>query len=142
MQFDSTKFKAILFTKTPKRYIPPFNIRYDNINIELTNEVNMLGILIDNKLLWNNHINRQCQRAKRILFQLNSCLAKTYGLPSFCIKQIYTSIIEPILLYGCFVWCKGIAKVSIQNKLKGIQRLAGIAYYVVSEPYRMKQVLP
>lgn len=126
MSFDPTKFHALLFTRTQKRHIPPFDIKYGNQNIKLENSVRMLGIDVDNKLSFNNHVQQQCFKAKKLLLQLNSYCSHTWGLSSSCLKLVYTAIIEPVILYGCFIWCTALKKQSVQKQLKSIQRKCAI----------------
>ncbi|KAK2551418.1 hypothetical protein P5673_027823, partial [Acropora cervicornis] len=59
------------------------------------------GLLLDEQLTWNSHINEVCSK---VLKQINLLKAiKTY-LPQCTRQSFYKSLIQPIIDYACVIW--------------------------------------
>lgn len=110
---NAQKSKAIVISKQNYDQSSLPTIHIGQSTIELVESAKNLGIVINNKLTWSNHINAVCGKTYSILRNLwisqyytpihvRMLLAKTYLLPTF--------------LYGCelFASCDSIC----QNKLK------------------------
>jgi hypothetical protein len=85
--------------------------------------VKYLGITLDTKLTYKNHVDCVLRKAKGIAFSQLYCLLKrNSGVSSDSKIRIYRSIIRPVISYGCsiFINCAAshIHKLQIfQNKL-------------------------
>ena len=77
------------------------NINIENTNIEIVTYYKFLGIIIDNKLTWKNHINYICNKILRILYIMKSI---KHLVSSDILRTIYTSLIQPHLMYGIISW--------------------------------------
>ena len=60
-----------------------------------------VGIHIDEKLTWKQHINVKSKQVSRTIGILNKL---KNILPTTVLKTIYYSLIQSHLLYGLFVW--------------------------------------
>ena len=60
-----------------------------------------LGIVIDDKLCWLDHINAINIKLSRSLYILNSVKNM---LPNFILRQIYYTMVQPYLTYGIILW--------------------------------------
>ena len=60
-----------------------------------------LGIVIDDKLCWLDHINSINIKLSRSLYILNSVKNM---LPNFILRQIYYTMVQPYLTYGIILW--------------------------------------
>ena len=72
-----------------------------NENIKETNSIKKLGILVDNKFKWHEHIiytKNKVSPAIGILYK-----ARKYANKQ-TVKQMYYTFVFPYLIYGCEIW--------------------------------------
>lgn len=74
------------------------SIRLGNDDLEYVNKFTNLGIVIQNNLEWEGHINLQCSK---IYGSLRSLRITANMLPSAVKLRIFKSLILPHLSYGC-----------------------------------------
>ena len=60
-----------------------------------------IGIVIDDKLCWLDHMNSINIRLSRSLYILNSVKNM---LPNFILRQFYYTMVQPYLSYGIILW--------------------------------------
>ena len=60
-----------------------------------------LGIIIDDKLGWLDHINSINNKLSRSLYILNSVKNM---LPNYILRQLYFTMVQPYLTYGIILW--------------------------------------
>ena len=117
LSVNTSKTNFMIFTNR--------NIDVNNLNINLAgskikheSSLKFLGITIDHKLTWKDHINVTCNRISKnigILFRLKS-------LPTVILKMIYNAIIAPFFDYGLSVW--GNAAITHLDRLFKLQKRA------------------
>ena len=122
LNISALKTKIVMFTWNRKWSIRP--IRVCGQTIELSKEVKLLGITIDNKLNFNTHVDTITKKCIGLLFQCKRAIGPTWGLSPKVCKWIYTSIIRPILAYGVVVWIRAIHNKTNIKKLERVQGLA------------------
>ena len=130
IRVSSMKTHSIMFTwkrestwrKSGKFDEQPLTI--NNTPIDMVKSTKFLGVILDHKLSWKEHIEKQCTKAKTILFQCRKAIGSSWGLTTETCKWIYTAIIRPILSYGVTVWINGVKPNT--DKLNSVQRLAHI----------------
>ena len=66
MQANSSNFQSMLL-KNKMVNVEDFNIIVDNDILNLTDDMTVLGINIDNKLNFNSHVSSMCNKAGRQL---------------------------------------------------------------------------
>jgi len=95
-----------------------------------------LGIIIDSKLTFREHITQATEKCRKIIFALSRSAKLNWGLGHKALGTLYTGGIQPLLLYGALVWAERIDKKSCRKKLTRVQRLINIkiakAYRTVS----------
>ena len=72
-----------------------------NENIKQTNSIKFLGIIVDNKLNWHEHIiyiKNKVSRAIGIIYK-----ARKYANKQ-TVKQMYYTFVFPYLIYCCEIW--------------------------------------
>lgn len=77
------------------------NVVIDNIDIECASSTKFLGIFIDDRLDWKNHIDYICSKLSSALFILRS--VKTL-LPTESLKTLYFSLFQSYIVYGIICW--------------------------------------
>lgn len=79
-------------------------VRINNIPVPQANEVTYLGIHLDRRLTWKNHIQSRRTQAKLKMASLAYLLNHRSSLSLDNKVLIYKSIIKPILIYGIQLW--------------------------------------
>lgn len=119
------KTKYMIFAK-PQKVVPDVFPMIRTSALEMVNEFNFLGVLIDSALTWKPHLNK-----------IASKIAKCVGIlsrfknmfPNYVLVNIYNALIGPYLNYAVLAW--GFANTSRILKLqkKGIR-------FICKAPYR------
>ena len=76
-------------------------IKLGNNNIKRVRQYKTLGVIVDDKLLWNEHIDSITTRASKGLGMLRRM--KPF-VPRSILVMVYKSLILPYLDYCCLVW--------------------------------------
>lgn len=120
MKIHPTKTKElfICFATNPPN-VPAITI--NGSSIDRVNSCKLLGVIINDKLTWNEHVDKLYKKACSKLFFLSQ-LRKS-RVPSQDIVQVYTSVVRPIMEYACQVWHGGLT-VSQSRLLETIQQRA------------------
>jgi hypothetical protein len=109
-------------------------IKLTNTIITKTNCVKFLGVFIDEKLKWNEHIKVIKQKVSRSFFAINRA---KHVLNKKHLITLYYSLVYPYLTYGITLWGAAydihLTKLVIMQK-KIIRVIAGANYYAHTEP--------
>ena len=98
----------------------PLEIFLDNEQIQNVEKQKLLGVVIDNKLTWNEQIDTVCLNITRRITLLK-LLSKYIDKKSM--TQYYNSYILPIFDYGCMIW--GRCTTANTQRLLKLQKQAG-----------------
>lgn len=120
IQINPDKSQAIIFTNHPIKHSPSSVLTLNNHNISWNNSVKYLGVTLDKKLNFTQHINNQIKKANRIKYQLYPIYSSKKLNPKIKLN-IYKSFIRPILTYAAETWIQ----TSARNHLK-LQRFQNI----------------
>ena len=107
---NANKTSAILFSNRSHDLITPLVLNINNVQINLFESVRFLGLVIDNKLNFSNHINLVCAKLSKtagILYKISEFV------PDTVLINLYYSLVYPYLLYGILSW-GGAAQVHLQ----------------------------
>ena len=102
-----------LFFSNQRDKDPPV-LKIQNNIIENKEVVKYLGILIDNKLKWNHHINSVSQKISRGIGILHST---KYLVPPELLSNLYFAFIQSHLSYGILSWGSPLSHLTELNKL-------------------------
>ena len=89
-------------------------------------QVRFLGYILDPGLSWIPHIEKRCTVAKRLIFGYRRFLGLIWGLNQPRLETLYLAVIEPVLLYGCSLWCSASRSKRARTKLRSVQGLYNI----------------
>lgn len=92
--------------------------------LKMTNKVKYLGVILDEKLTWNSHIEERINKAIKVFWQCRKAFGKSWGLRPSVLYWMYRAIVRPILSYGCTFWSHRTETGSVTKKLTVVQRLA------------------
>jgi hypothetical protein len=134
LSLNVSKTHLVVFKQSHMKIPNNLNINIDNQTIERKNVVKFLGIYIDSKLEWHEHI-------KYINNKLNSSLYAmrkvSHLLRTSHLLTLYYSLIYPYLDYGISLW--GSTHISYVNTLfikqkKAVRIITGAKYNEHSNP--------
>ncbi|KAJ1120327.1 hypothetical protein NDU88_008500 [Pleurodeles waltl] len=98
---NTSKTTATLYTKKVNRKHPQILLNGEEIKWE--NSSSYLGVTLDFKLSWRNHIEKTCQKATTKLVALYPLL-RTKSMPMQSKVCAITAIIRPTMTYASPVW--------------------------------------
>lgn len=113
-----TKEMIIKFTQSELQLNP---ILLNDLEIERVDKSKLLGIIINNKLTWNDHVEYIYTKACKRLYFLT--MLRRSGSDKEDLKMYYTSVIRSVLEFSCQVWSTGLT-IGEQDKLESIQKRA------------------
>ena len=98
--FVVDKTKAMIFNMPQKKVEKPVLLVNGTV-IEYVNNLNFLGITLNNHLNWDSHINKVAHKISRTTGILNKL---KHFLPQHILRTMYNSIILPHINYGTLAW--------------------------------------
>ena len=120
-KFSPTKTYSILFHRKRKLQPPP-QLFLDNTPIPSKSTIKYLGLIMDEKLEWKEHIKQlkiDCMNRMNIIKTISHT---TWGADRETLLRLYRSIIRSKLDYGCFVY--GSAKKNVLDTLDPVHNAA------------------
>lgn len=79
LQISTLKTKIVYWSKSkPKEH--PTSIYVDGTEFKLSSSVKYLGVIIDNKLNWSEHIKEVILKCKRTFIAVKKAIGKKWGL--------------------------------------------------------------
>ena len=87
--------------------------------IPVVESVRYLGLTLDKKLTWKEHIEQLVRRMRHRISQLKSLLGRTSSLSLDTKRLIYLSLIRPMWMYSCGIW--GAAAKTHLNRIQTTQ---------------------
>ena len=122
LTFNVDKTKAMLFTIRKNCKKP--NLYMNGKKIEYVDSFKYLGVTIDNKLRWTNHIENQVKKAKATMMIGRKMIGRDWGISPKTAYWLYTTTVRPILAYGSVVWINSVERTRIFIMLQQVQRMA------------------
>ena len=120
--FSPSKTQAIMFDRSKKYKVSPPSIVMDGQELEFTDHIKYLGMIIQYRLSWTAHVLGQIRKANMLLNRARTIIGREWGLdPERALWIYYTAIARPKVTYGSLVWAHSLDK-TLGNKLKQMQR--------------------
>jgi Reverse transcriptase (RNA-dependent DNA polymerase) len=79
LKFNVSKYHAILFKQRQKQSQLLLPIFLDNQLIAYKPNIRYLGVTLNDRLRWTDHLSRVFSKAKRDMIRINKALSKTIG---------------------------------------------------------------
>jgi hypothetical protein len=105
LSVNAVKTSMVLFTNKKKLVGVKKPILFGT-ELHLKNQVKFLGVILDEKLIWNSHIDHRMQKATIVSRQCRRAIGKTWGLKAKVVYWVYTSEVRPISTYAALLWWK------------------------------------
>ncbi|KAL0852476.1 hypothetical protein ABMA28_000643 [Loxostege sticticalis] len=120
LKFAPQKTKAMIITNKLKYDTP--HLRMGGGDIDMSKEIKVLGLTVDDKLTFNTHVAVVCCKALNIYKQLARAAKVEWGLSPEIIKTIYIAVIEPVIMYASSAWAPAAEKLGVRKHLNEVQR--------------------
>jgi hypothetical protein len=118
-KFETNKFALIDFTCTITKEDKCIPMDLRGTIIKPTPSHKFLGIIIDEHLSWRQHIMYAIGKGTAYTLQLRQLTITSKGLPLSLMRQLFTSIALPKLLYVVDIWFTPIYLTNDNNIHKG-----------------------
>ena len=122
LSISALKTKIVMFTWNRKWSLRPITV--ENTTIPLSNSAKFLGVTLDSKLNFNEHILNITKKATASLMQCKRAVGPTWGLTPKTCKWLYTTIIRPIMTYCASIWTRATYIKHNATKIRRVQALA------------------
>ena len=106
--------------------LPPLNLKIDGHDIISVSQQKLLGLLIDDKLMWSAHIDNLCSALSSKISLLRQL---AMYVSTDVLKKFYQGYILPLINYGSVTW-SGTSSVNLDRILKLQKRAACIILHV------------
>ena len=113
-----------------KKYDAGYEISINNVKLPCVHETKFLGVIINDRLKWNNHIDMIETKISKVVGILRRA---SYVLALDSLKLLYHTLLEPYLTYCCIVWASPHEMPGLDRKLKLQKRAVRI---ITGSPYR------
>ena len=124
--------EVILFTE--RKPIKPISIRLENVQLNWSNKVKYLGVILDLKLNFGDHVNFVSQKAISNLIKFYSIFKNKY-LSIHSKLTFYKSLIRTGVLYACPVW-----SLTSDSNLKKLQIIQNKFLRIIGNYRRFTQI--
>ena len=126
LTFSAKKTAVVMFSR--KKWETKARIKINGQELPFQDSAKYLGVLIDSKLNWKEHISNKIKKSKQKLMHLRNALGVLWGPRPLLFLWVYKCVVIPSLVYGALVWGRANLK-NFQTQLGRLNRLAltGIA---------------
>jgi hypothetical protein len=111
------------------------HVEFDGCMTSSKRQVKYLGVMIDDRLNFNSHIDYICDKASKSQAAIARIMPNKAG-PKASTRRIITSVVTSILRYGCVAWVGALERKRNRDKINSVYRLAAVkvasAYRTVS----------
>ena len=122
MKFSSSKTMPVIFSRLKYKQPPPLVL--NGVPLKYGHLAKYLGVYIDSKLTWRDHVDIKLKKAKKFLMTVARLCHPTWGVSPTAAAYYWKQCILPMFTYGCIVWHKVCRFKGVQKELKKFQRLA------------------
>jgi hypothetical protein len=101
LKVNAEKTKIFIFSRG--RPLVDIHFSLNGSEIEIVNEFNYLGILLNRTGNFNKAITKQAEKAKQAMYEVLK-RGRTHNLSVECQLELFDKMVKPILLYGSEIW--------------------------------------
>lgn len=118
LTFGPTKTQLISFTPKAKTA----RIVMDGHVLSFSHHIKFLGVILDEKLLFREHVRYITDKAVKIFSKLCTYTRPTWGAHPDNVRTIYRHVVEPTITYAAGIWGQVADKKYVQKTLLSVQR--------------------
>ncbi|GFW07628.1 retrovirus-related Pol polyprotein from type-1 retrotransposable element R1 4 [Trichonephila clavipes] len=98
------------------------NLTLNGFSLDCVKELKYLGVVLDSKFCWKQHVLHLSKKCEKILLGLNKVARNSFGIKSNVSSLIYKQGIVPFICYGSQIWGSALKKKIYCRLLRKIQR--------------------
>jgi hypothetical protein len=102
MSINPEKSEFMVFSQ-PDQQRKQFTLKFGNAEIRRVSSHKFLGLILDEKITWTQHINNLINSCNNALSILKATCYKWWGADPACARNIYQALIRSRLKYGGFL---------------------------------------
>ena len=126
IKFNDQKSKLLVITRRRPRTQRDISIYLNNKRLQVSENMRYLGIIIDRKFNFNEHIAHTTQKCIKLIHSLTKSARINWDLKSDVLKIIYKRAILPLLTFAAPIWIDSVKKGINSIKLGRVQKLLNI----------------
>lgn len=142
LNVNPEKTEICLFTRKTKigHYDDP---RFLGKTIPISDKVKYLGVILDRKLNWKDHIRERANKSHICWALCRRAIGSKWGLNPKMTHWLYKSVIRPILTYASVVWWTSMEKKCNVMVLQKVQRMCclGVSGAMRTTPTRALETI-
>lgn len=123
LRINPKKAQLMLFSNKRNLDTKPA-ITLAGTTLEYHQTVKYLGIHVDRKLSWREHLACRIKKAMNALWTCRRVAGGTWGLNPRVLHWLYCTTVRPLITYGAIVWWPCVEKNSACSQLDKVQRMA------------------
>lgn len=128
------KTEIVLLTKRRIPLVRPMTMGTEMVQTK--EAIKYLGVTLDSRLTYWEHIRRVCEKAARVTISLSRLMANTSG-PSMGKRKLLMATVHSTLLYGAEIWAGALRIKKYSKRMMAVQRRGALriisSYRTVSE---------
>ena len=101
LTLNLNKTKLLQFKHNTRSTANDISLTIDDSKIETVTHLKFLGVIIDDRLTWKEHIHYVSNKVLKLIYIMKSI---KHLVSMDTLKTIYTSLIQPHLTYGIITW--------------------------------------
>jgi len=125
LDFNANKTKLIRFSRLRKTR--RMELCFKGSNLEENNSIKYLGLILDSKLLFSEHISYVKSKAARRIQKIRILSSSLYGSAPIVTRTMVMACVIPVLFYGAEIWGHRCSKKTFDAKLTQSLRTAALA---------------
>ena len=127
LKLSHSKSEVLLLTQKRKYHslvmaTPPLRVGDKPVHYAF-GSVRYLGIWLDRKLSWSDHVRTKCNKVKKLLMKAITATGSWWGLKPYQGLYFWEALGRTVLSYGCLAWQHSTRKKSVEARLTSTQRL-------------------
>jgi hypothetical protein len=131
--FNDKKSKAMLVSRRKRKENKNITVYLNNRPLDQVTKMKYLGIILDHKFRFNEHIKYTAERCGKLIHSLSRATKMTWGIKHAAVDTIYKGAILPLLTYGAPVWIEAMNHEYNRRKYIRVQRLINTS---IAKAYR------
>jgi len=104
ISFNEEKSKVMLISRRKRKEVKGIMVYLPNKHLEQVTTMKYLGIIIDNKFKFSEHISYTAEKCTKLIHTLSKSAKVSWELKHEALKTIYKGAILPLLQYVAPVW--------------------------------------
>jgi reverse transcriptase-like protein/retrotransposon-encoded endonuclease len=128
LQLNADKSTATLFTPHSAEYHTTLNLTINNKTIPTVENPKILGLHLDPKLTFNQHVTKTKEKASKTINMLKALTTRKWGKDKETIIATYKAITRPQLEYASTIW----SPIASQTNIEHLQTLQNTALRIAT----------